>query len=233
MMLFISGLTGVGKSSTLKALGELKDYILLPNRRELTDQIIIPEVLQDEGKNVYEVKDRLERFRLTAAYRQKHPKGIIKALQSHMQNLPIGNYIFDNIRGLEECQAAIQSFPEARVIFLDAPPLVRLKRLLGRKDSFDQVLGNLEAADLLEQLHAIENIHQVFEPQHILNLKTSNITDRQLLDAVHIILAEHKNYNAAEAACFLRQVLPEKQLLYLETSQLGIEQVRQNIEKWL
>ena len=42
MILFISGLTGVGKSSTLKTLTALANYTLLPNRRELTDQIIIP-----------------------------------------------------------------------------------------------------------------------------------------------------------------------------------------------
>ena len=233
MILFISGLTGVGKSTTLKALTSLPHYTLLPNRRDLTDQIIIPEILQDEGQGIKPVKDRLERFRITAEYRKKHPSGIVKALQTHLATLPEGNYIFDNIRGLDECKAAIREFPKSRIIFLDAPAIVRLERLLGRNDSFDQVTRDVETTGLLEQLQKIENIQQVFDPQQIIDLKTSTLEDSKILDAVHIILAEQKNYNATEAANHLKDVLTHKQLLYLDTSQLSIDEVSKHIQRWL
>ena len=189
--------------------------------------------MQDEGQVIKPVKDRLERFRITAEYRKKYPSGIIQALKKHNATLPEGNYIFDNIRGLDECKAAIREFPDSRVIFLDAPPLVRLERLLGRNDDFDQVQRNVETTGLLEQLQKIENIQQVFDPREIIALKTSTLEDSKILDAVHIILAEQKNYNATAAATYLKSVMNDKQLLYLDTSQLSIEEVSKHIQRWI
>jgi dephospho-CoA kinase len=233
MMLFLSGLTGVGKSTTLKMLTGLPAYTLLPNRRELTDQIIIPEVLQDELKPIAPVKDRLERFRITAEYRKKYPSGIIQALKTHLATLPSGNYIFDNIRGLDECHAAVTTFPESRVIFLDAPPLMRLQRLLGRNDSFDQINHNTEVSGLLEQLRNIKDIQKTFDPEQIANLKTLDLEDDKIISAVHIILAEQKHYNATQAADFLKSTLSHSRLLYLDTSNLSIGVVAERIQEWI
>jgi dephospho-CoA kinase len=235
-ILFISGLTGVGKSTSLKALIALPNYVLLPNRRDLTDQIIIPEILNDEEKDNQPINDRLERFRITAEYRKKHNSGMIHALQVYLATLqnPECHYIFDNIRGLEECQAAIGVFSEARIIFLDAPALVRLGRLVGRQDSFDHVSRSpIEASELLEQLECIQGINAIFNPLDIVKLKTQSIDDTKILDAVKIIVAEHNNYNAEQAACYLKSVLSDKQLLYLATSKLTIRQVATQIEAWL
>jgi dephospho-CoA kinase len=233
MMLFISGLTGVGKSSTLKMLTALPDYDLLPNRRELTDHMIIPEILQAEGKEINPVKDRLERFRITAEYRKKYPGGIIHALQQHLATLPKGNYIFDNIRGLDECKAAIKTFPQARIIFLDASPLVRLQRLLRRNDSFDQVNRTAKNSALLEQLHNLEGIHETFDLEQVAKLNPSDMDDNKLIDAVQIILAEQKNYNATQATEYLKSVLDDSQLLYLDTSHTPIDDVAKKIQEWL
>jgi dephospho-CoA kinase len=233
MMLFISGLTGVGKSSTLKTLSSFTDYILLPNRRDLTDQIIIPEVLQAEGKPLMPVKDRLERFRITAEYRKKHRGGILQALQVYLTQQPSGAYIFDNIRGLDECKAAVEAFPQARIIFLDAPPLVRLQRLLGRNDSFDHIHRDLDTSSLLEQLQKLENIQETFEVEQIAKLKTPDLDDNKLIDAVAIILAEQKNYNATDAAQYLKNLLSPSQLLYLDTSTMPIAEVTKQIQEWL
>lgn len=233
MILFISGLTGVGKSSTLKTLSSQGEYQLLPNRRDLTDQIVIPEILRDRQQEIKPVKDRLERFRITAEYRAKYPKGIIQALKSHLATLGDGSYIFDNIRGLDECKATVSEFPDGRVIFLDAPPMVRLKRLIGRNDSFDKVNRPIRSTNLLEQLQAIAHIDQVFELGEIVSLKTPTLEDDTILDAVHIILAEQKNYNASEASIYLKEVMEPHQLLYLDTSQLSLEQVSQTIKEWL
>ena len=235
-IIFISGLTGVGKSTTLKALNTLAHYVLLPNRRELTDHIIIPEILQDEGKENQIVKDRLERFRITAEYRQKHSSGIVHALQSYLTTLENTqqNFIFDNIRGLEECQATVKHFPNARIIFLDAPVLTRLERLIGRSDSFDHVKHHAtDPSGLLEQLKNIDGIDTVFHPLDVANLKTQGFDHIKLLDAVAIIVAEQKNYNAERAAHYLKNVLGKKQLLYLDTQKLDIQHVAQHIEDWL
>ncbi|MCD0177696.1 ATPase, partial [Deinococcus sp. 14RED07] len=66
------GVTGVGKSTALAALtGADPAMRVLPDRREVTDAVMI---LPATGGAP--VRDREERFRLTARYRQQHPGGM-------------------------------------------------------------------------------------------------------------------------------------------------------------
>jgi dephospho-CoA kinase len=245
-ILFIVGLTGVGKSSTLNALkSPALQFELLPNRRELADTIIIPEVQRAEGKEQRVEKDRLERFRLTAKYRELYPAGMVHALQQHLSSPLTGGVeggspklqralVFDNIRGLDECKAAVKLFPDSRFIFLDAPPMVRLKRLIGRGDSFDQVAATrLENDSFIEKLLSLEGAGKLFDVYEIARLDTSGIDESKILDAVQIILTEHQNYNSDDAANYLKRELGNKQLLYLDTSQLSIEEVTRKIQEWL
>ncbi len=237
-ILFIIGLTGVGKSTTLKALqSSTTNFELLPNRRELADTIIIPEIQKVEGKKQNAEKDRLERFRLTAKYRELHPAGMVHALQVHLashKNPEAQPLIFDNIRGLDECKAALEMFEDSRFIFLDAPAMVRLKRLIGRSDSFDQVAATrLENDSFIEKLLALQGAEEIFDVYEIARLDTLGIDESKILDAVQIILTEHQNYNSEIAANYLQNELDGKQLLYLDTSQLSIKEVTQKIQGWL
>jgi dephospho-CoA kinase len=236
-IIFIIGLTGVGKSTTLSALKSLTmQFELLPNRRELADTIIIPEVQRAEGKEQRAEKDRLERFRLTAKYREMYPAGMVHALQQYLSNHGTVNQslIFDNIRGRDECKAAVELFTNSRFIFLDAPPLIRLKRLIGRGDSFDQVAATrLENDSFIEKLLALEGAEKLFDVYEIARLDTSGIDESKIIDATQIILTEHQNYNSSEAAAYLKQQLDNERLLYLDTSQLSIEEVTKRIQGWL
>jgi dephospho-CoA kinase len=237
-ILFIIGLTGVGKSTTLKALqSSTMNFELLPNRRELADTVIIPKVQKAESKESKLEKDRLERFRLTARYREMYPGGMVHALQvylAHHQNSEAQNLIFDNIRGLKECKAAVEMFASSRFIFLDAPAMVRLKRLIGRGDSFDQVAATrLENDSFIEKLLALEGAEKVFDVYEIARLDTTGVDESKILDAVEIILTEHKNYNSEDAANYLKNKLDSKRLLYLDTSQLSIDKVTGRIQEWL
>jgi len=67
------GVTGVGKSTALAALGDVR---VLPDRREVTDAVMIAALA---GRPV---TDREERFALTARYRETHPGGMAQALGS-------------------------------------------------------------------------------------------------------------------------------------------------------
>jgi guanylate kinase len=237
-ILFIIGLTGVGKSTTLKTLQSSNvNFELLPNRRELTDTIIIPEVQKAEGKELKAEKDRLERFRMTAKYRKLHPAGMVHALQQYLSNhtdVAIQRLIFDNIRGLDECKAAVELFENSRFIFLNAPAIVRLKRLIGRGDSFDQVAATrLENDSFIEKLLALGGAEKVFDVYEIARLDTTGVDESKILDAVQIILTEHQNYNSEKAANYLKQKLDTNRLLYLDTSQVSIEEVTQKIQGWL
>ncbi|MEX2540873.1 MAG: hypothetical protein WD314_03665, partial [Trueperaceae bacterium] len=168
-VLFLVGLTGVGKSTVLPVLLAGRTGALLPDRRELTDRLIIPEAQRLAGQEPAPVSDRLERFRLTARYREAHSEGIVHALVRHLNSLaPVerralestaatarlstqrpgagqsnesgrGEPVFDGLRGVEEVTAATKRFPSARFLMLEARPETRIARLAGRSDAFDRV----------------------------------------------------------------------------------------------
>ena len=232
---FIVGLTAVGKTTTLEALQNRHVY-LLPNRRELTDTIIIPDMQEKLGQPKARVIDRLERFSLTKAYREHHPEGIIHALKHYIDQvtLPTKTLLFDNIRGLNECQAAHTSFSNARFLFLDAPYRVRLERLIGRNDAFDRVTIKTADKSFEERLQRLYGIEFMFSQSELEHLYTSP-QDKQkaILDALSILSKEYENYNSEKALKYLQTKLDDKRLLYLDSSKLGLSEVVKKIEAWL
>jgi len=136
------GLTGVGKSTTLAALAEQGvAFNLLPNRRELTDWLIIPTVQAQDGEPIQPVTDRTARFDYTRRYRERFPGGMAHALGQLSLDPAAwpGALIFDGLRGAEEVAHAATLLPQARFVVLHAPDMVRVQRLLGRHDAFDRV----------------------------------------------------------------------------------------------
>ncbi len=231
---FIVGLTGVGKSTTL-ALLQRSALTLLPNRRELADTIIIPEMQRRRGEPQREATDRLERFELTKGYRQQHPGGVVHALKQYLNQTAFqGPLLFDNVRGVDEVKSAADTFIKSRFIFLDAPNIVRLKRLIGRADIFDQVSATrLENTSFAEKLSMIRGASKVFDLYDVGRLEANaGIDDQALLDAVQIIVAEQQNYDSSAALAYLR-TLDDSRLLHLDTSKLSIEEVAARIEPWL
>lgn len=146
-LLLLVGLTGAGKSTALAALTTtVPGLTVLPDRRTLTDEVLLPEAQRLEGEPVAPVQDRVERFRLTARYRQAHPGGMAEVLAKRFETrsrphlaAPEGWFVFDNLRGAHEVAYAIHHLPEARYIVLDCEPGLRVARLVGRADAFDSV----------------------------------------------------------------------------------------------
>jgi hypothetical protein len=236
-IIFIVGLTGVGKSTTLQALTSSGlSFTLLPNRRELTDTTIIPAMQQAEGQAVTPVRDRLERFRLTGLYRQHHPGGMLHALEQYLKAHPPageGTLVFDNLRGVNEVLGAVNTFARSRFIVLDAPPLVRLQRLTGRRDAFDTIAGGASHADLVAALQEIEGVAQVFDVAQLADLGlNSGLTTEAVVDAVRIIVAESQNYDSRKTLAYLQDTLDGPRLLCLDTSTLTLQQVTDRIGAW-
>lgn len=235
-LIFIVGLTGVGKSSTLAALTLPEHITVLPNRRIITDEIVIPQAQRQLGEPVVRVTDRLERFRLTASYRKLFPGGMVHALSRYLSSHSelTGELIFDNIRGLQEVQAAFERFPGARFIVLDAPPLVRLTRLVSRKDSFDKVAAvRLENTSFIENLLMIEGITEVFDPYEVARFEaTSSASDAEILDAVRIIVAEQRNYASEQVKAWLAPLAQDRRLI-IDTAQAPVAAVASQIAAWL
>jgi hypothetical protein len=140
-LLVFVGVTGVGKSTTLDRLLRGRRATMLPDRRLLTDKLMIATMQRADGVAVQTVTDRTQRFAYTRRFREQHPGGMADALAllalapAQVEKL----LIFDGLRGANEIEAACAALPLAHFVMLDAPDAVRVVRLLGRGDPFDRV----------------------------------------------------------------------------------------------
>lgn len=234
-LIMLVGLTGVGKSTAVEALHASGEHFsLLPNRREITDRMIIPEVQRDRGETPHPVTDRLERFELTRAYRDKHPGGIVYALDRMLvDSLTISSFtlVFDNLRGVGEVRAANETIPHARFVVLDAPHEVRLRRLIDRNDAFDRVAGSDRDVDrdLLQTLKQIDGADALFDLEALAAL---DVPADKLVAAVEVVSAEQRNYDMDKAIAYL-ETLPPERYLYLDTSRQSPREIAEALRAWL
>lgn len=230
-LIVLVGVTGVGKSSALAALRGLGlPFRLLPDRREITDAVMIAPFC--EGP----VTDRAARFALTARYREAHPGGMAQALGTLALEAgdPSALVAFDGLRGLDEVQYAAGRFPTWRFVALGAPDAVRLRRLLGRADAFDQATGQA-SGDLLADLGCIEGVSQVFTPaelERIAALAEQGFAPAEVLAKAKIVVTERRHYDPEAAAGFLA-TLPAHRVLELDTLRLGPAEVAARIGEWV
>jgi hypothetical protein len=200
-IIFLVGLTGAGKSTVLPDLLAGAGR-LLPDRRELTDTVILPAALMLDGQPPRPVPDRLERFRLTARYRREHPEGVVHALREYLAGQPLDpadvhGAVFDGLRGEVEVRAAAARFPAARFLMLEASATTRVRRLAGRSDDFDRAGEDARALERAERIVAEEQLH----------------------------------YDQAGARRFLES-LPSHRRLIVETDSLPLEQVAAAVAAW-
>ncbi len=217
-LLIFVGVTGVGKSTTLAALESAGgQFTLLPDRRTLTDAVIIPAVQRADGEALRPITDRTQRFDYTRRYRERYPGGMAHALAQ----LPIavdgmGTLCFDGLRGAEEVAHAAEILPLARFVVLDAPDTVRVERLLNRADAFDQVgqkATHRVAADLLD-MPGVDAVFDAAAQEHLRGLVASGAVDAADLRAkVVIVVAERQNYDPAAAIAALHRLAPARTLV--------------------
>lgn len=232
-LIVLVGVTGVGKSTALGALNS-PELRVLPDRREVTDAVMI---WPQAGKTV---SDREERFRLTAQYRQDHPGGMAQALGSlvadtrHWGQRPV----FDGLRGLDEVQYAATHFPKWRFVALGAPDVVRVRRLLGRGDQFDQIQADqvqtAEATNLVAALAELKGVGDVFDTAQLTELAglvSEGHAPQDILAKTKIVVSERRNYDPAAAEQFLHTLPPEHALI-LDTVALNAEQVAAAVQEW-
>ncbi|NES08078.1 MAG: AAA family ATPase [Okeania sp. SIO2F4] len=140
-LIIIVGLTGVGKTTMINKLTKSGlNFTLLPNRRTLTTELIIPYIAAINGKNIQTIC-RLERFKYTRQYQKQFPGGMGQILNKLQVNSNTINYplIFDVLRGKNEVTYAAKTLKKAKFVILDAPLSVRLKRLLTRYYAFYKI----------------------------------------------------------------------------------------------
>ncbi len=244
-LVIMVGLTGVGKSTVLELLPENGlNFTLLPNRRDITDQIIIASLQAEAGKPIGPVTDRLERFEYTARYRDKFPGGMAHALSRVVINPKTAQplLIFDGLRGLNEVQHAVSYFPLARFVVLDAPDTVRLTRLLNRGDVFDMTTSKIQAGlltsqDLMTILQSVPHVEAVFSEENLQQIATgarlAQIPMDEVVQKISIIVKERRNYDSSTARVHLTRTLPPHQVLVIDTAAHPAQVVAEKIVHWL
>jgi hypothetical protein len=219
-LLILVGVTGVGKSTTIAALPAAGlQFTLLPDRRELTDRLMIEYLQRRNGETVQPVTDRTARFAYTRAYRELHPGGMADALASlSIHQEATGLLLFDGLRGASEVQAAAQRLPNACFAVLDAPNFVRVQRLLKRNDAFDQatVASTLPTAPQGDSLASqtgltLDDLLTPTQSEYFLTLLArGELTLTDLQAKLKIVLEERRSYDPAAAIAMLQQVAPDR-----------------------
>ncbi len=219
-LLVLVGVTGVGKSTTLQALAaRIGAFTLLPDRRELTDRLMIPAVQAVDGLPGGPITDRRHRFAATRRFRELHPGGMADALALLQLAPPDRLLVFDGLRGAHEVATACAALPLARFVMLDAPDAVRVARLLGRNDSFDRIApatpaaSGLPAATGLAEA-AAQALFSADEQAQLLALVESGAVSAENLRAkLAIVLEEKQSYDPAATRAALHAQAAGRALL--------------------
>ncbi|MBN3927630.1 AAA family ATPase [Nostoc sp. NMS4] len=230
-LLIIVGMTGVGKSTITKALAEEGlNFTLLPNRRVLTERVIIAPMLKMQEKLV-QPHCRIKRLTYTRLYREHFPGGMGHILASlHINPQQVNSMlVFDSLRGENEVCYAAKALKNAKFVMLTAPNKVRLERLLKRHDSFDKI-ANQELEDNRQIVpEVLTNFASLgipeactyFTPkeeQQILELVSKQVvTGVELREKLKIFVEESQNYDSVPTKQILEGIDTSDRSLIIDT----------------
>jgi hypothetical protein len=243
-LLVVVGVTGVGKSTALQALQDAGlDYHLLPDRRDLTDRLIIPSIQVQRGEALEPVRDRSQRFAYTRSFREQHAGGMAYALSQLWidPELLDGALLFDGLRGADEARHAASLLPLALFVVLEAPDVTRVSRLMGRGDPFDQIGGEgVEDANLDQVQHFADvgapqatEYFSHLEEQALLELvRTGAATAESLRDCLAIVIEERRHYDPAAASAALLDDAPFRTII-IDTQRHPPEHVADRILRFV
>jgi len=242
-LLILVGVTGVGKSTTLRNIREQGlEFPLLPDRRALTDSLIIATIQAQDGVACAPVTDRAQRFAYTRRFREQYAGGMAHALSllcvaPELQNEVL---LFDGLRGENEIAHAA-ALPNAHFVMLDAPDIVRVMRLLGRKDGFDRIHPASTSDDptndgIVERSTDFfdKEARALFAASDLLDLQTlvtsGAVSAEEVLAKIKIVTEERRNYDPAATRRALEQYAGSRALI-LDTSTLTPRAVSQAIAR--
>jgi hypothetical protein len=259
-LVVVVGVTGVGKSTTIGRLRQRMRCFLLPDRRELADRVVFPVVQDELGEPRHPVRDRVERFRLTARYRECHPGGLAHALsllRVDPSALAGQQLMFDGLRGVEEIGWAIAHLPRTRFLALRAPESVRLLRLLGRAEGFDYaevpagMLGvasrdvasrdvasrGVASRDVATLLAAVPGLESLLSSEELASLLASpalaGVPLEEIARKAAILAEEARNYDPAATMRLLDAELGPWRRLIVNTAVAGPDEVAEQVARWL
>lgn len=129
-LVVLVGLTGAGKTTLARMLSASGCVELLPDRRRLTDAVIL-------GENAATL-DRAGRFAATARFRGAAPGGMGEVLAAlSVAKRPAQPHLFDGLRGADEIAYFAPRAPNAVFLAFQVSDKTRAQRIASRSDGFD------------------------------------------------------------------------------------------------
>lgn len=129
-LVVLIGLTGAGKTTLARTLAAAGRVTPLPDRRRLTDAVIL-----GEGAAML---DRAGRFAATARFRKAAPGGMGEVLTAlSIAEKPSAPLLFDGLRGAAEIEFFAPRAPQAIFLAFDVSDATRAQRIAARGDQFD------------------------------------------------------------------------------------------------
>ncbi len=242
-LLIMVGTTGVGKSTTTAALAaQGLTFTLLPNRRSLTDKLIISKMLKADERPIQSL-NRIERFNYARCYREQFPGGMAQILtQLQVEPEQVESLlVFDGLRGQNEVCYAATALANAKFVVLDTTEWVRLQRLLNRQEVFDQITQpklegkNVEiAAEGLTSFAALgvpegSKLFTLAEEQKLLTLiRRGFFSATDVYDKLTILVEERRNYDLVATRSAL-QALAQERTLVIDNTKLTPKEIAQKI----
>jgi hypothetical protein len=217
------GLTSVGKTTTFEALeAQGVNFTLLPDRRDMTDHLIINPILATEGKAPYKMS-RVERYPFMLRYRAMFNGGMAHGLTrcwfDPSQTAPI--LMMNGLRGENETSYAVEALPNARFVALIAPAFVRLQRMLKRNDPHDRVKqsssDNFYSNDItsfadLGVAEAVKIFNAAEEQALIEMVQDGAVSAKDLQDKLKIMVIDHESYDS-DGSAILQKLVPERTIV--------------------
>ncbi len=228
-LLILVGGSGVGKSVAIQQLTQRwhpEALYVLPNRRELTDRLVVAPLQRADGAEV-KALGRMEKLAYIRRFRQLHPPGLAYPFAHLWVDGRLldgrGLLVFDGLRGEEEVRFAAAALPQARFAAFDAPVFVRLCRLINRNDAYDSVSGSPARPLLNNGLQNGTNLCQrlgvpeacgMFSPDeeealHGL-LASGEVAEKDLRDRLKVLAGEYGLYDVEAAIRILNDLAPER-----------------------
>ena len=248
LLIFVGGM-GAGKSTTLDLLreGEYLEVLgfrpfRLPDRRELTERLIIADMQREMGEPVRKLK-RLERVSYIIRYKGEQPAGLAFSISrlamnvQEMQNPESLFLVFDGLRGEDELKFTLSEMPMARLVMFHTQDIVRLERLLERDDAYDKINGDVisDEQSLVEELKQFEFI-TFDEINYLLEIVSSGkIIVEELLRKLKLLEVEYSMYDVHNTRQILQDLGGDRTIevdTTMEKPNQIARKIQQAAEKW-
>ncbi len=193
MNIILVGGTGVGKTTLIDSLRKKYGEVEVINRRLLVDKHVIPAYgnYLSAKDRPFDPMDRTQRFDSTQWYIAQGNPGLGKLVELELDEAESEVVIVDSLRGVDEVRYAMDHI-EGMFVVLDASEEIRIKRMVGREDSFDQLQGS----DLERHKKARRTIEK---EKRSYDLKAAYALLKDLPNALYID-TEQESMNAAKVA---------------------------------